>query len=140
MAAVCNWVSRLLVADCSAVILPASAIDPVLSSTSATRSRLEPHLAVDEPLTVMTPYPMAASMLVGTSVAPLTTTEVPPSVVKLAVTVTFVASGRANKAKKYFWAFVCSCVLVSVAASFEIISAVESSAACIAALTALARL
>ncbi len=44
--------SKLLVADFSAVILPLSAIDPVLSSTSATRSREVPHLAVEEPLTV----------------------------------------------------------------------------------------
>ena len=50
--------SRLLVADISAVIFPLSAIDPVLSSTSATRSRLEPHLAVDELLTVIMLYPM----------------------------------------------------------------------------------
>ena len=50
------------------------------------------------------------------------------------------ASGGLNNARKYFEAFVCSCELVSVAASFDIISAVESSAACIATLTALARL
>ena len=51
---------------------------------------------------------------------------------------TFLASGRVNSALKYFSALVCSCVLVSVAASFDSISAVESSAACIAALTELA--
>ena len=51
-----------------------------------------------------------------------------------------VASGRVNRALKYLSAFVCNCALVSVAASFDSISAVESSAACMATLTALARL
>ena len=37
----------------SAGILPLSAMEPVLSSTSATRSMLVPHVAVDEPVTVM---------------------------------------------------------------------------------------
>jgi hypothetical protein len=65
--AFCNWVSRLVVAACRAVILPLSAIEPVLSSTSATRNRLDPHLVVDEPVTVMVLYPMMPRRLVGTS-------------------------------------------------------------------------
>ncbi len=48
------------------------------------------------------------------------------------------ASGRVNNARKYFSAFVCSWALVSVATSFDNINAVESSAACMAALTELA--
>jgi len=39
---------RFLAAVLSAVILPASAIEPVLSSTSETRSRDMPQAAVDE--------------------------------------------------------------------------------------------
>jgi len=43
----------LLVAVLSAVILPSAAIEPVLSSASATRSRELPHLAVALAVTVM---------------------------------------------------------------------------------------
>ncbi len=58
--------------------------------------------------------------------------------VRRGVQVTLCASGRVNSAWKYFSALVCNWPLVSVPASFDSISAVESSAACIAALTELA--
>ena len=69
--------SRLWVALFSAVILPSSAIEPVLSSTSATRSRVVPHLVVDEPVTVMfcvEDVPNTRKKVVGTLTEPLTTT------------------------------------------------------------------
>jgi hypothetical protein len=50
------------------------------------------------------------------------------------------ASGRAKTAVKYLSALAFSWSSVSVAASFASISAVESSAVCIAALTEFARL
>ncbi len=80
-AAFCSCVSRLLVALLSAVILPLSAIDPVLSSTSATRSRVLPHLVVDEPSTVMfciAVAPSARKKVVGTSAEAVTSTAEPP--------------------------------------------------------------
>ena len=46
MAALCNCASRLCEAVCSAVILLSWDIEPVLSSTSATRSRVLPQVAV----------------------------------------------------------------------------------------------
>ena len=49
-----------------------------------------------------------------------------------------VASGRVNSALKYFSALAWSWALESLAASFDSISAVESSADCIATLTELA--
>jgi hypothetical protein len=51
LAEFCSMVSRLFVAVLSAAIFPALAIDPVVSSASATRRRDMPHLTVvDEPI------------------------------------------------------------------------------------------
>ena len=76
----CNCVSRLLVALISAVILPSSAIEPVVSSTSATRKRELPHFAVAEPFTVMfwNCEPIMPMNVVGTDAEPVTTTLEPP--------------------------------------------------------------
>ena len=52
-----------------------------------------------------------------------------------AVIARFLPSGRVNIALKYLRAFACRPALLSFAASFESISAVESSAACKATLT-----
>ncbi len=70
MAADCSCDSRLLVAVFSAVILPSCAIDPVLSSTSATRSRVVPQVVVEEPLMVTVSMPSTDMKLVGTSAEP----------------------------------------------------------------------
>ena len=48
VAAAFSWSSRFLVAVLSASILPALAIEPVVSSASATRRRWLPHLIVDD--------------------------------------------------------------------------------------------
>src|SRR5262249_56291513 len=81
LAAFLRWVSRLLVAVLSAVILPASAIEPVLSSTSATRRRELPHLTVDETLKLSMEKPATFKTVVGTEPVAFTTTWEPPVVV-----------------------------------------------------------
>ena len=48
-----SWSTRALAADCIAGILPSSAIEPVTSSTSATRMRTLPQVAVEEVLKFM---------------------------------------------------------------------------------------
>jgi len=42
-----SWSTRLFAAVCIAAILPSSAIDPVLSSTKATRMRTRPQALVE---------------------------------------------------------------------------------------------
>lgn len=70
--------SRLPVAVLSAVILLLSAMDPVLSSTSATRRRAVPHFAVDCALSVIELSPKMLMTSVGTDAVAVTTTEDPP--------------------------------------------------------------
>jgi len=52
-AAAFSCAKSFFVAVLRAPILPASAIEPVLSRARVTRSRCEPHFAVEEPLTVI---------------------------------------------------------------------------------------
>src|SRR5437764_14802356 len=47
----CNWLNKFLVAVLRADSLPLSAIEPVLSRTSATLRRELPHLTVEDTLT-----------------------------------------------------------------------------------------
>ena len=76
MAEALSWVSRFFVAVFSAPIFPSSFIEPVLSSTSATRRRVLPHAEMETPLIGMSvmPNPGMPMNMVFTLVAPVTVT------------------------------------------------------------------
>ena len=94
VAALCNWVSRFCDAFLSAVILLSCAIEPVLSSTSATRSRVLPQVEVDVALMAIWSKPRMCRKAVGIVALPSSTSLEPAVEEYCAVTVTFCTSGR----------------------------------------------
>ena len=80
-AAFFNVVSNCLVAVLSAVSLLALPIEPVLSSASATRSLVLPHLTVEELPKVISDSPSTLVKLVSILPVPLIVSWVPPVVV-----------------------------------------------------------
>src|ERR1700730_12742977 len=94
-AACCSWVRRFFVADFSAVILPYCDIEPLLSSTSATRSFELFQYTLPVVVSGICENPTRLMKLVLTEADPFTVT--PKRLVScayVAATCTFVASGR----------------------------------------------
>jgi len=122
--------------------LPLDAIDPVLSSASASSSFLIPHNTSDVTLTLSLCWPNSFVKVVATSPVPATSIRKLPcsGLVKTGVIEMLKTSVRLNSALKTSMALALSCAVLSASASFDSIRAVESTAACIAALAELPRL
>src|SRR5208283_4070049 len=109
-----------------------------LSSTSATRNRVLPHVDVDVAVMLIWFKPSMLRKVVLMVALPFSVTCDPTVEEYVAVIATFLASGRVNKALKVLLAEACRALADSVAAVFESVRAVESSAAWNAARVAFA--
>ena len=75
-----NWLIRFVAAVRSAPIFPSDAIDPVLSSASATRNLALPHVVVDPTLKSICGYPATFRNVVGIVPDPVMTMVAPDPV------------------------------------------------------------
>ena len=135
--------SKAWAAFLSSVILLAEDIEPVLSSASASSSFLIPQTTCDESHRWSRfCWPSTFVKEVATVPVPVTLRRKVPAVgvVKVGVMTMLVTSVRLNRALEVAVGLLAQLRARHVCASFDSISAVESTAACIAALAELARL